>query len=135
MASPKRSLFIFSLVVVLCAATFVYFRFYPYLFSITLTGKIEKIERVQINVSLMQSTSPNDKINPELYSFAVAIQTDDGRIWTASAEDRQWASISPGICVKAKYFPYAPWRLDKSGTYFGARLLEAWDCSTRQNTK
>ncbi len=105
-----------------------FFELYPYLFSKIIEGKIEKVERVQINVTLLQDGSKGAHLNPELYSFAVAIKTGDGRIWTASAEDRQWASVTPGQCAKARYFPYPPWDLDKAGTYYGARLLEAWEC-------
>lgn len=102
--------------------------FYSYIFQKKIEGKIEKVERVQINVALMQNNTADGKLNPELYSFAVAIKSADGRIWTASAEDRQWASMKEGLCVTAKFFPYPPWRLDKSGTYFGARLLDAREC-------
>lgn len=103
--------------------------YYPYIFAKNIEGKIEKVERVQINVSLMQNTGGDDsKISPQLYSFAVAIRTNDGVIHTASAEDRQWAAVTEGLCVKAKFFPYPPWQLDKAGTYYGARLLESRVC-------
>jgi hypothetical protein len=115
------------LVLGLCAWGFV--EGYPYIFAKEIEGKIEKVERVQINVSLIQTNNSDEKFNPDLYSFAVAIKSKDGRIWTASAQDRQWASIADGRCVKAKFFPYPPWKLDKAGTYYGARLLEAWDCN------
>jgi hypothetical protein len=84
---------------------------------------------LKVFVALMQGNSAGDgRLNPELYSFAVAIKSADGHIWTASAEDRQWASMKEGICVIAKFFPYPPWRLDKAGTYFGARLIDAREC-------
>lgn len=103
---------------------------YPYIFAKTIDGVVERVERVNLNVALMQSTgNPNEKFNSELYSFAVAIRSPDGVIHTASAEDRQWAAVSTGVCVKAKFFPYPPWQLDKSGTYYGARLLESRVCN------
>lgn len=122
--------YIKTLIVVIIFAIFGYLfvEFYPYIFAKVVEGKIEKVERVQLNVSLMQNTAPDSKIAPELYSFAVAIRTADGQVFTASAEDRQWAAVSDGLCVKAKFFPYPPWRLDKSGTYYGARLLESRVC-------
>ena len=69
------------------------------------------------------------KISPELFSFAVAIRTPDGEVHTASAEDRQWAAVTEGLCVKAKFFPYPPWKLEKAGTFYGARLLESKVCN------
>lgn len=101
--------------------------FYPYIFAKTIEGRVDKVERVQVNVSLMQAG--DNKMNPELFSFAVAIRTPDGEVHTASAEDRQWAAVSEGLCVKAKFFPYAPWQLNKAGTFYGARLLESRVCN------
>jgi hypothetical protein len=101
---------------------------YPYLYAKTVEGVVEKVERVELNVALMQSNGPNDRFNSELYSFAVAIKSNDGNIHTASAEDRQWAAVTPGVCVVAKFFPYPPWNLAKSGTYYGARLLSSKVC-------
>ena len=109
----------------------IYFEFYPYLFAKTVVGKIQKVERVNLNVSLMQmeASSPSDQKMPrDLFSFAIGIQTPDGEVHTASSEDRQWAAVEAGLCVKAKYFPYAPWNLSKAGTYYGARLLESHVC-------
>lgn len=101
---------------------------YPYIFAKTVEGVVERVERVELNVALMQSATPSDKLNSELYSFAVAIRSPDGTIHTASAVDRQWAAVNQGICVKAKFFPYPPWKLDKAGTFYGARLIESKVC-------
>ncbi len=104
--------------------------FYPYIFAKTVVGKIEKVERVQVNVALMQNNQgTNEKMDPQLFSFAVAIKDDTGAVHTASAEDRQWAAVSEGLCVTAKFFPYAPWNLEKAGTFYGARLLESHVCN------
>lgn len=103
---------------------------YGFIFSRTVTGTIVKVERVELNVALMQTNSPTDKISPELYSFAVAVKDKEtGEIVTASAQDRQWAVAQPGQCAEARFYPYAPWQLDKSGTYYGARLVMLRDCS------
>ncbi len=101
--------------------------FYPYIFAKTVIGKIEKVERIQIDVSILQNSQ--EKIDPQFFSFAIAIKSDDGVVHTASAEDRQWAAVSNGLCVTAKFYPYPPWRLDKSGTFYGARLLESHICN------
>ena len=112
------------------ALSYSFIEFYPYIFAKTVVGKIEKVERVQVNVALMQNNQgSNEKMDPQLFSFAVAIKSDDGVVHTASAEDRQWAAVSNGLCVTAKFFPYAPWNLEKSGTYYGARLLESHVCN------
>jgi hypothetical protein len=68
----------------------------------------------------------------QMYSFAVAIREKKGDIMTSSSEDRQWAVVEKGKCVEAKFFPYPFWQLDKSGTYFGARLLRLYDCPQSQ---
>lgn len=70
-------------------------------------------------------------MNPQLFSFAIAIRTDDGEIVTASTEDRQWAAALQGRCVTAQYYPYPPWKLAKGGTYFNARLDRQYECPER----
>lgn len=102
--------------------------YYPFIFSKNISGVIENVERVELNVSLMQTSGDNSHISPEMYSFAVAIKTDSGEIFTASAQDRQWAVARPGQCVDARFYPYPFWNLDKSGTFFNARLLSLREC-------
>lgn len=94
-------------------------------------GVLTSSERVQLNVALMQTSSSTDTMNPQFFSFAVAIRTDDGEIITASAEDRQWAAAQIGRCVTATFYPYPPWRLEKSGTYSNARLDRMYECPER----
>jgi hypothetical protein len=128
MATVKKSLRVLAGVVALILLAYSFYAFYPYIFSKTVVGKILKVERVQLNVALMQQNN-QDPMSSELFSFAIAIKSDDGVVHTASAEDRQWAAVSEGLCVTAKFFPYPPWNLDKSGTYHGARLLESHICN------
>lgn len=107
----------------------IFVKYYSFIFSRRVVGTIEKIERVQLNVALMQTTgAPNEKLNSELYSFAVAIKQADGEIVTASAEDRQWAVAQQGQCAEAVYYPYPPWKFEKANTYFGARLEKLTEC-------
>lgn len=113
---------------------YVFVVFYPYIFSKKVEGVIESVERIQLNVSLMQNTGTqggNDQINPQLFSFSVAIKTKDGEIFTASAEDRQWAVAQKGQCVEAQLYPYPPWKLMKGGTFFNARLDRLFECPTQ----
>ena len=113
---------------ILFTTGFIFLNYYSFIFSRKVVGIIENIERIQINVSLMQSNQ-GEKMNPELFSFAVAIKEKTGEIVTASAEDRQWAVAKPGQCAVAVYYPYPPWKLEKANTYYGARLEKLTDCS------
>jgi hypothetical protein len=128
----KTYMKVLAILLILIVGSYGFVHFYSYIFSKTIIGKIEKVERVQVNVALMQGSSDGNadhRMSPDLFSFAVAIRTPDGEVFTASAEDRQWAAVSEGLCVTAKFFPYPPWKLDKSGTFFGARLLESRVCN------
>lgn len=105
--------------------------FYPYIFSRRVVGVIEKVERVNLNVSLLQTAgNGQEKLNPELYSFAVAIREPSGEIVTASAQDRQWSVAEPGKCAEAVFYPYPPWQLEKASTYYNARLEKLSVCPT-----
>lgn len=107
---------------------------YPYIFSRTVQGEVLTVERVNLNVALMQGAGgANEKLSSELYSFAIAIKEKSGEIVTSSAEDRQWAAVQSGQCAVAKYYPYPPWVLDKAGTYHKARLLKLFDCGVFNN--
>lgn len=114
----------FSLLLLLSGA--ICANYYSYVFSKRVYGKILRVERVSDPGAIIAQGS---SITPsQLYAFAVAIKDQTGQIHTASSEDRQWAVSQPGQCVEARFFPYPPWQLDKSGTYFGARLLKLSDC-------
>lgn len=121
--------YIFSVLALLLVVTFGYtfINFYSYIFSRKVVGVIEKVEKIQLDIAMIQ-TDPTQKINPQLFSFAVAIKEPSGEIVTASAEDRQWAVAQAGQCAEAIYYPYPLWRLDKANTYFGARLEKLRDC-------
>lgn len=109
-----------------------FIQFYPYIFAKDIDGVLQKVERVELNVSLMQTTGDmNQRMNPQFFSFAVAIRTDDGEIMTASAEDRQWAAAQTGYCVTARFYPYPPWNFNKAGTYYNARLDRQYECPER----
>ena len=105
---------------------YLYIHFFSYIHSKKVEGVIVRVERVDLNVALMQE--PNAKVNPQMFSFAVAIKDKAGEIFTASAEDRQWAVATAGQCVEARFYPYPPWNLDKAGTYYNARLERLFEC-------
>lgn len=131
MNTVKRYLKAILVLIVLFFGAYVFVEFYPFIFSKHVVGVIESVERVQLNVALMQNTGDaagNNAINPQLFSFSIAIKTPDGEIHTSSAEDRQWAVAQKGQCVEAELYPYAPWKLMKGGTYFNARLDRLFEC-------
>lgn len=128
MASVKKYLLFLFAIAILLSAIILVVNYYGFIFSRKVIGVVERVEKVQINVALMQTNS-NEALNPQLYSFAVAIKEASGEIVTASAEDRQWAVVQAGQCAEAVFYPYPPWRLDKAGTFHGARLEKLTDCS------
>ena len=126
MKALKRSLLLMGVLVFLLLGAIVFVKYYSFIFSRRVKGVIVKVERVQLEVTLMQAQP--GPVNPQLYSFAVAIKEASGEIVTASAEDRQWAVAQEGQCAEAVYYPYPPWKFDKANTYFGARLEKLSDC-------
>lgn len=131
MSGIKRFFVTGGVIAALLIGSLIFINFYSYLFSRRVVGVVQKVERIQMNVALMQ-TQPGQGLNPQLHSFAVAIkETSSGEIVTASAEDRQWAVVEAGKCAEAVFYPYPPWQLEKAGTYFGARLEKLSDCPTQ----
>lgn len=100
--------------------------YYSFIFARNVEGVVVGVERVTEGTTIV-GTGAAIPTN-QLYSFAVAIREKSGEIVTASSEDRQWAVVEKGKCARAKFFPYPPWNFEKSGTYFGARLLHLMDC-------
>jgi hypothetical protein len=120
----KISAFLFF--VFLIAAGVLTFKFYPYIFSKTVQGRIIGVERVMDPSIIMGSAKT---LPTEAFSFAIAIQSLVSReIHTASSEDRQWGVAKKGQCAEARLFRYPPWDLERGNTFFGARLLKLFDC-------
>lgn len=105
-------------------------QYYPYIFSRTVKGVVIDVQKIEMEGAILSRlpTRPADGDMPFMHSFAIAVKEASGEIITSSSEDRQWAVVKPGHCVEAKYFPYPPWSLSKSGTYYGARLLMLSEC-------
>ncbi len=95
---------------------------WSFFFKKKIIGEVVAVERVSGPIAIM---TQNEKINPQVFSFSVAIKDrQSGEIHMASSEDRQWAAVTKGNCVIAAYFPYPPWRmLEKGLTNHNARLL------------
>lgn len=103
--------------------------YYPYIFSKTIKGEVTSVERIEVPVALMASAQ--GEISSKVFSFAIGIKDPaTGEIHTASSEDRQWAVAQAGFCVEAEFLPYAPWTLEKKGTYYGARLIRMYECGS-----
>lgn len=129
MSHVSRYLKFLLIVIVVCLLGYFFVAYYSFIFSRKVVGKIEKVEKVQLNVALMTSAgTAAQKLNNEMYSFAVAIRQADGEIVTSSATDRQWAVAQPGQCAVAIYYPFPPWQLYKTSTYYGAKLEKLYDC-------
>lgn len=122
----KRLIYSLIVLVVLGLAAFVLVTQYSFIFSHDVDGQVIGIERVTDpnTVFNMGTAIPNE----QLYSFAVAIKAHTGEIYSSSSEDRQWAVVQKDMCVSARFYPYPPWNLAKSGTYHNARLTRIQDC-------
>ncbi len=117
--------------IILVSIAYTLVSYWPYVFAKTVEGEVQKVEKLMDPIAVISQTGdPSNKV----FSFAVAIKdAATGEIFTASTEDRQWAAVqSEGLCAEAKFFPYPPWNFDKSGTYFGARLLKLWTCAEKK---
>lgn len=106
-------------------------RWYPYIFSQKVDGVLQQVKDTQLNVALMQSARSTEDMKRQLLSFSVSIRQDDGVIMTAETDNRQWAATRPGNCVTATFYPYPPWRFDKAGMFFNARLDKQYECPDR----
>lgn len=124
----RNTLVILALMIV----GFILVKYYSYIFAKKVRGEIVDVARVTDPGALIGGRLTAD----QLHSFAIAIRDEEGRIFTASSEDRQWAVAKKGFCVVAKFYPYPPWEFDAAGTYFNARLMELRDCKglTQENS-
>lgn len=130
MAGVKAVLRSFIVALALGIIIYATITWYPYIFSKEVTGEITGVERVMD--SQMAVISGSRDINRQIFSFAVGIKEfKTGEIFTASTEDRQWAIVQKGQCATVLFFPYPPWKLDKDGTYFNARLVKLFECANK----
>lgn len=119
-------------VVIIMVVAYVFVGYYSFIFAKHVEGEIFRVERVTQPTMILGSAGPGttQASTAAMHSFAIAVKGHDGTIYTASSEDRQWAVAVPGCKVEAKFYPYPFWNLEKSGTYFNARLLSMRDCSS-----
>lgn len=125
----KRKIFFLIFILAISLGLGVSIRYYTYVFATTVDGEVSAIERVIQQDTII--TSGAQGLRPDqIFSFAVSIRDKKGVYHTSSSEDRQWAVVQKGQCVQARFFPYPPWELGKSGTYHNARLLHVFDCAS-----
>jgi hypothetical protein len=121
-----------SLVVVLVVSflTWIFIFNWSFVFKRRIVGEVATVEK--INAGLIVTTTTNNTIPNQAFSFSVAIKDlDTGEIHMASSEDRKWGAVEKGNCVIAAFFPYAPWNLSKGTTDFNARLIQNFQtCET-----
>jgi hypothetical protein len=124
----KTLLVLLLVLAILGVAGYTGVEYYSYIFAQDIEGEVLKIERVTQPSAIIANGTPIPASH--IFSFAIAIRDQQGTIHTASGEDKQWAVVEKGQCVEAKFFPYPPWNLDRSGTFYGARLLKLYDCKS-----
>lgn len=117
-----RNLIVFVFLLILISLYLVY---YPYVHQRHVVGTVKGVEQIFETAAIVSTGGdPSTKI----YSFAIAVQDKKTtEIVTGSTEDRQWAVVKEGQCVEAVFFPYPPWNLQKSGTYYNVRLKKLFD--------
>ncbi len=107
----------FLVLLIICGAGVFVFTNYSWVFAKRVHGEILEMERVTNPTAILGRGSEE-----LMHSYAVMIRGDDGKIYTASSEDRQWQVARKGYCVEALLYVYPPWNLSKGGTYYNARL-------------
>lgn len=98
---------------------------WSWVFAKKVKGEIVGVERVTQPTAILSARATEAQI----HSYSVLIKGEDGKLYTASSEDRQWQVAKPGYCVEALLYVYPPWDLDRAGTYFNARLVELSECA------
>lgn len=119
-----RSIVIWLLaLLVLCGVIVFTIVNYSWVFSKHVIGEILDVQRVTNPTAILGKTTDD-----QIHSYAVLIQGVDGKLYTASSDDRQWQVAHKGYCVDALLYVYPPWDLKNSGTYFNARVNQLSFC-------
>ncbi len=119
----KKSLF---LILAVSLLVWIFVFNWSFVFKKKIIGEAVAVEKVAGPMTVI--TSANAPINPQVFSFSVAIKDlKTSEIHMASSEDRQWAAVQKGNCVVAAFFPYAPWNFSKGTTSHNARLLKNYE--------
>jgi hypothetical protein len=128
MTKIKAILFKALLFAFLVGAVIVFINFYSYIFAKTVRGEVVGIRYLSDNMAIVSSTNAKSEPSSKVFSFSIGIKDlKTGEIITSSSEDRQLGVVKEGQCATVKFFPYPPWKLDKDGTYFNARLEKLYE--------
>lgn len=122
----KRSL---VLILTLSVLVWVFIFNWSFVFKKKIVGEVVAVEKVAGTLTVI--TNSQDPINPQAFSFSVAIKDlKTSEIHMASSEDRKWAAVQKGNCAVAAFFPYPPWNFNKGTTDHNARLVKNYaDCA------
>lgn len=123
----KKAVWIAVGVSVFLLSLFLFVKYYSFILAKDVDGTVTGVERVSAESALV-APGESREAQRQLFSFAVAVKNHKGEIFTASSEDRRWAVVTPGSCVVARFYPYPFWNLERSGTFYGARLVKLYDC-------
>jgi hypothetical protein len=97
---------------------------YSWVFSKRVVGQVVDVQRVTDPTAVFGSRATEQ----QMYSYSVLLQGDDGVLYTASSEDRQWQVVKKGYCIEALLYRYPPWELDRAGTFYNARVKKVTVC-------
>lgn len=112
---------------IIALSVFVLVRYYSFIFSKTITGVIQKVERLETPLVVSNTGATGSAIPPQAFSFSISIvDNKSGEIILSTSEDRQWAVVEAGQCASVRVYPYPPWELNKSGTLHNARVLNLY---------
>ncbi len=124
MTQMKTALKMLIGILVCSAAIWFVIANYSWVFAKRVKGEIINVQRVTEQTAILGSRATD----AQLHTFSILIQGEDGRMYTSSSEDSQWAIASKGYCVEAVLYRYPPWRLSLAGTFFNARISELYPC-------
>lgn len=125
MASVKSIIiWLFGLLIISALGIFVVSN-YSYVFAARIEGEVVEVERVMNPTAILGRAT-----DAQIHSYAVLLKGDNGKLYAASGDDRQWQVIKKGCRIKSILYVYPPWNLEKSGTYFNARVKEVLSCPT-----
>lgn len=124
MKTVKRFFMVFLVLIVLSGAGIFLFTNYAWVFSKRVDGVVVDVQRVTAPTAVFG----NRASEAQMYSYSVLIQGNDGLLYTAASEDRQWQVVKKGYCIAALLYRYPPWALDKANTFFNARVEQIRIC-------
>jgi hypothetical protein len=96
---------------------------WSWVFAKRVSGEIMEVERVTAPTAVFGRAT-----DVQMHSYSVLIKADNGELYSASSEDRQWAVAKKGYCVEALFYRYPPWKFDEGNTFFNARVEQLKLC-------